>query len=57
MLPHMLTTCCTTLSKSLLGKDMGIETDFSNRIRALFSFHLFTGQQNWVEEEEKGGRG
>lgn len=57
MLPHMLTTCCTTLSKSLLGKDMSIETDFSNRIRALFAFHLFTGQQNWVEEEEKGGRG
>lgn len=35
---------------------MSIETDFSNGIGALFSFHLFTGHQNWVEEQEEGGR-
>lgn len=33
---------------------MGIEIDFSNRF---LSFHLFTGHQNWVEEQEKGERG
>lgn len=59
LLPHMLTTCCTPLSRSLPGKEMGIEDDFRNRITSLwrtelvFPFISALVTQHWGKQHYK----
>lgn len=47
LLPHLPTTCCTSLSRTLPGKDMGIEDDFRNKITTLKDWAPFLSSLHW----------